>query len=196
MPTMQVGRKAGRQGKTSPVTSSSDSSDESPEESSESSEDEEMDSDADEPGTGSESEIVKRPDSPSNKLVAALEVLTLPSLRMQKTGQLPFLLRNLRRGFADRCLLLGMPTKASVHSDKPLEVHLVFRLQTSGVVVDDAGGYSDEYKTRMTSWNCPLCDLHGAFGTQAMLQRHIEWDHFEIKTKWIYDNEVGIYLSR
>src|ERR1700683_3453206 len=115
MPAMQVRRKVGIQGRTSPVDSSSDSSEESSEEPSESSEDEEMDSNADHPETESESEAVDRPTSPSNDLIAALEVLTLPSLRMQKTGQLPFLLRNLRRGFAGRCHQLGIPTKPSIH---------------------------------------------------------------------------------
>jgi hypothetical protein len=193
MPVMQVRRKVGIQGRISPVVSSSDSSEESSEESSESSEDEEMDSNADQPNTESEGEAVERPASPSNNLIAALEVLTLPSLRMQKTGQLPFLLRNLRRGFADRCHRLSLPTKPSTHLKEPLEVQLTFRLQTGEMVFADSEDHSDEYKTRMSSWNCPLCDLHGTFGTQAMLQKHIEWDHSEIKTRWTHDNVVSTY---
>ena len=194
MPTMQTGRKAGKYGKTLSVSSSSDSSEESSEDASESSEDKEMDSAAEGPDTGSDDEAIKRPTSPSNNLIAALEVFILPSLRMQKTGQLPFLLRNLRRGFADRCLLLGLSTKPTVCSDELLEVQLIFRLQTNSLVSEDAEGFSDEYKTRMTSWNCPLCDLHGGFGVQAMLQKHIEWDHSEIETRWMHDNEVSTPL--
>jgi len=190
---MQVGRKAGRQDQASRVSSSSDSSEESPEESSEPSEDEEMSSGESE--SESDGEVAQRPASPSNNLVAALEALTLSSLRMQKTGQLPFLLRNMRRGFVHRCRLLDVPTKSSIHSDEPLQVQLLFRLQTNVLVFEGAEDYSDEYTTHMTSWNCPLCDLHGRFGTQAMLQKHIEWDHSEIKTKWLHNNRVGIRLS-
>jgi hypothetical protein len=195
IPTIQTGRKAGKYGKTSPVSSSSDSTEESSEDASESSEDKEMDSAAEGPDTGSEGEAIERPTSPSNNLIAALEVFVLPSLRMQKTGQLPFLLRNLRRGFADRCLLLGLSTKPTVSSDGLLEVHLIFRLQTNSLVSEDAESFSDEYKTRMTSWNCPLCDLHSGFGTQAMLQKHIEWDHSEIGTRWMHDDEVSTPLA-
>lgn len=182
---MQFGRKAGKQRKS---IYSSDSSEASSEESSDSSEDE--DSDADEP-SGSDDDVVKRPASPSNNLVSALEGFTLSSLRMQKTGQLPFLLRNLRRGFTDRCQLLGIPVEPAVHSDKPLEIHLTFRLQTRSVVSEDAT-YSDEYQTRMTSWTCPLCDLHGKFKNHSMLQKHIEWDHSEINMRWAYDEVVSI----
>jgi hypothetical protein len=185
LPTMQIGRKAGRQGQVSRLSSSSDSSEESPEESSEPSEDEEMSSESD-------AEVAQRPASPSNNLVAALEALTLSSLRMQKTGQLPFLLRNIRRGFVDLCRLLDVPTKSSIHSDELLEVQLSFRLQTNIPVFEGTDDYSDVYTTRMTSWNCPLCDFHGCFGTQAMLQKHMEWDHSEIKTKWLHHSRVCI----
>jgi hypothetical protein len=154
-----------------------------------------VDSDTDSDGidTESEDEAVERPASPSNNLIAALEVLTLTSLRMQKTVQLPFLLRNLRRGFADRCHRLGVRTKPSIHLNEPLKVELIFRLQTGEMVFIDAEDYLDEYRTHMNSWNCPLCDLHGAFGTQAMLQKHIEWDHSEIKTRWTHDSRVSAH---
>jgi len=190
--TMQVGRKAGRENGASSGSSSSDSNEETPEESNESSEDE-MSSDAHEPDTESEGEVSQRPASPSNNLVAALEVHALSSLRMQKTRQLPFLLRNMRRGFANRCIQLGVPTKKNIYPNESLKIQLIFRLQTG--VFEDAEDYSDEYITRMTSWNCPLCDLHGRFGTQAMLQKHIEWDHSEIKARWLHDSRVSIQLS-
>ena len=140
--------------------------------------------------TGLEDEAVEAPASPADKLIVALESLMLPSLRMQQAGHLPFLLRNLRPGFADRCRLLGMPTKSATHSDEPLEVRLIFRLQTSETVYHEDGGFSDVYRTHMTSWNCPFCDLHGSLGTQIMLQKHIEWDHSEIKTRWTHDKRV------
>ena len=51
----------------------------------------------------------KDPKVPSHQLVAAVESLTLSSIRMQKTSQLPFLLRNLRHGFLLRCRRLQVP---------------------------------------------------------------------------------------
>ena len=141
--------------------------------------------------SGSEGGIVECSSSPSNKLIAALEFLMLPSLRMQKTGQLPFLLRNLRRAFVYRCRLLGISTKPTAFSDEPLKIWLIFRLQTNGAVLEGPQGYSDEHRTCMTSWSCPLCDLHGRFETQAMLQKHIEWDHSAVGTRWMHDNEVS-----
>ena len=191
--TMQTGRKAGPQGKTSRA-SSTDSSEDSSEESSESSSDEEIGSDVVEPETGSEGEAVQRSASPSNNLIAALEALVLPSLRMQETGQLPFLLRNLRRGFVDRCFTLGVPTKQAVTPKSPLNVRVIFRLLAPNAVVADDESYSDEYQIRMGSWSCPVCSLHGDFGTQTLLQKHIEWDHPEIKSRWAHDNRVRTFF--
>jgi len=141
--------------------------------------------------SGSDGGIVECSSSPSNNLISALEFLVLPSLRMQKTGQLPFLLRNLRRTFVYRCRLLGISTKPTAFSDESLKIWLIFRLQTNGAVLEGPQGYSDEHQTCMTSWSCPLCDLHGRFETQVMLQKHIEWDHSEVGTRWMHDNEVS-----
>ncbi|KIM85681.1 hypothetical protein PILCRDRAFT_341271 [Piloderma croceum F 1598] len=69
--------------------------------------------------------------------------------------------------FTNRCLLLGIPIISSIHSDASSEVQLTFRLQTCRGTSEDPEDYSDEYITRTTSWNCPLCDLHGRFGTQS-----------------------------
>jgi hypothetical protein len=140
---------------------------------------------------GWEDKAVERPASPSSDMVAALGQLMLPSLRMQQTGQLPFLQRNLRRGFANRCFMLGVCTQLAKKDGKPLRILLTFRLQTSG----DDEAYRDEYQTRMTSWRCPLCDLHGGFAIQGMLLKHIEWDHSEVKTRWTYDNIVSSHWS-
>ncbi|KAF8958613.1 hypothetical protein BDZ97DRAFT_1761981 [Flammula alnicola] len=43
-----------------------------------------------------------RRERPPDSLIEALEALTLGPIRMQATGQLPFLLRNLRKGFIQR----------------------------------------------------------------------------------------------
>ena len=141
--------------------------------------------------SGSEGGIVECSSSPSNNLITALEFLMLPSLQMQKTGQLPFLLRNLRRAFVYRCRLLGISTKPNAFSNEPLKIWLIFRLRTNVAVLEGPQGYSDEHQTCMTSWSCPLCDLHGCFETQVMLQKHIKWDHSEVRTKWMHDNEVS-----
>lgn len=125
-------------------------------------------------------EHVQRPSSPSTSLVSALEVITLASLRMQKTGQLPFLLRNLRRGFQHRCSLVD--AKSTGRHDESAELLFTFRLIKRGSSSENE--FSDEYSTRMNSWNCPLCDLHGQFKNIFMLKKHLEWDHFEVRTDW------------
>lgn len=125
---------------------------------------------------------------PSDELVSAIEWLTLSSVRMQKTRQLPFLLRNLRTGFRDRCRRLGIPT------DHPSEdvnlVVLFFRLDFEGNV-DQA----QSYKATCQEWVCPFCELQGVFDTREMLSCHLDWDHVEVKTTWTELNGATVRIS-
>lgn len=188
-----MGRKAGKQSRPIRVDRNRDTSEDSSEQTSDLSEDEQIDSDVDGPSTESDSQDIfsERPPSPSNDLVTSLEALTLSPLRMQQTRQLPFLLRNLRRGFKIRCHQVGVATTPTLEFDNSVEVGLTFRLLKSSGDVE----YSDEYNTHTTPWNCPLCDLHGRFNTQDMLQRHLDWDHSEIKTVWNYEHEVSLMVA-
>ena len=108
---------------------------------------------------------------PDEQLITALESFTLSTIRMQKTHQLPFLLRNVREGFLSRCRTLGVP----IYSDDNRRLSLCVRY-------DSVGGLT--YKTDISKWLCPLCDIHGTFRTREMLSCHLQWDHGEIFYEW------------
>ena len=116
---------------------------------------------------------------PPDELLTALESLTLSTIRMQKTHQLPFLLRNMREGFLSRCRALGVP----IYSDN--------RQLSLCVRYDYVAGLT--YKTDISKWLCPLCELHGTFRTREMLACHLQWDHAEVFSEWgqMDDTEVS-----
>jgi hypothetical protein len=112
----------------------------------------------------------------SDGFMDALQRLSLSTLRMQhsRPRTLPFLLRNLRRGFKKVCNRLGIPTTSTVP------------FPPNGVKV--LLGYSKEeriFTVMMTrSWLCPLCELHGIFETPDMLKKHLQWDHSSVRVRW------------
>jgi hypothetical protein len=108
---------------------------------------------------------------PSDQLVAAVEALTLSSIRMQKTSQLPFLLRNLRHGFLLRCRRLQVPVYNDGR-DVSFSVHYSY--------LDDAVYQVDG----LSAWLCPLCNLLGTLKTREMLDCHLRWDHLEVYFEW------------
>ena len=116
---------------------------------------------------------------PPDELITALEPLTLSTIRMQKTKQLPFLLRNVREGFLSRCRALGVP----IYSDN--------RQLSLCVRYDYVAGLT--YETDISKWLCPLCELHGTFRTREMLACHLQWDHAEVFSEWgqMDDTEVS-----
>jgi hypothetical protein len=121
---------------------------------------------------------------PSDQLVAAVEALTLSSIRMQKTSQLPFLLRNLRHGFLLRCRRLQVP----VYSDgRDLSFSVHYNHLDDGVYQVDG----------LSAWHCPLCDLLGTIKTREMLNCHLRWDHPEVFFEWedIYRTSVRDVVS-
>ncbi|KDR68380.1 hypothetical protein GALMADRAFT_161032 [Galerina marginata CBS 339.88] len=107
---------------------------------------------------------------PSDELIAAVEALTLSAIRMQKTSCLPFLLRNLRKGFLKRCSRLLVPIYPI---DQEIELHVHY---------ESAGGAV--YQTEVSDWQCPLCDLLGILPTREMLDCHLRWDHPEVYCEW------------
>ena len=116
---------------------------------------------------------------PPDELITALESFTLSTIRMQKTHQLPFLLRNVREGFLSRCRTLGVP----IYSDN--------RRLSLCVRYDYVAGLT--YKTDISKWLCPLCEIHGTFRTREMLACHLQWDHAEVFSEWgqMGDTEVS-----
>ena len=118
-------------------------------------------------------------EQPPDELITALESFTLSTIRMQKTHQLPFLLRNVREGFLSRCRALGVP----IYNDN--------RQLSLSVRYDYVAGLT--YKTDISKWLCPLCELHGTFRTREMLACHLHWDHAEVFSEWgqMDDTEVS-----
>jgi hypothetical protein len=126
------------------------------------------------------------PLSPPEELMIALEALTIASLHMQKARRLPFLLRELRRGFERRCQLVGVPT---AEERGPISASVVYKLRVNDDGVEFGGLGPTKvadliHKARMAAWHCPLCELHGEFKTRQMLQKHLTWDHDEVDTMW------------
>jgi hypothetical protein len=116
-------------------------------------------------------------EEPSEEIIAAIETLSLSSLRLQATKRLPFLMRTLRRGFEDRCRLAGVRT---ARRGPPRGItKVVFRR-----------GEWHEYVGKMSAWKCPVCELHGEFANREMLGRHLDWDHEEVRVGWEEVDEV------
>jgi hypothetical protein len=116
--------------------------------------------------------------APPNEILDALESLSLSSIRLQATRRLPFLLRTLRRGFAQRCALVGVVTTPKKPSNV---VKVVFRRSKKRA-----------YVGQMASWKCPVCYLHTRFANRAMLEKHLEWDHSEVDVLWEEVDEVSL----
>lgn len=122
--------------------------------------------------------VVDPQTEPPTDLIAAVEELTLSAIRMQKTKQLPFLLRNLRQGFLKRCQKLQVP----VFTDgRKVNLELVYEYVAGA-----------RYQTRIDAWCCPLCDLLGTVKTQEMLECHLRWDHAEVFCEWQKKEETEV----
>lgn len=133
-------------------------------------------------------------DEDEDSLAQALDALTLAPSRLQQFKRLPFLLRNVRRGFGRRCKRAGIATQPKDTPAAPVGV--VYRYDW-----DAAGGADGEFDTEsehtfeewkggMAEWTCPLCQLHGHFATREMLEFHLRRDHSETRPKWTKRHEV------
>jgi hypothetical protein len=113
---------------------------------------------------------------PSVDILAAIRQLSYHTLRLQLTHRLPFLRRNLKKGFLGRCAMNGVRTRSKGKTND--EVVFVYRLSPNG------NDPPDEYEARMRGWLCPLCELHGHFPGREMLEKHLQWDHKEVGLVW------------
>lgn len=104
-------------------------------------------------------------------LVAALAQIALPSIRQHETRCLPFLLRNLRRGFVARCEDLNLDTRA--REEKDLRIQVKFQ-HTNNM----------QYEVTLRDWGCPVCTLMGKLPNQLLLSKHLTWDHPELYVEW------------
>ncbi|KAL6303314.1 hypothetical protein BKA93DRAFT_789129 [Sparassis latifolia] len=121
------------------------------------------------------------------ELMAALNALTLPTVRLREYRRLPFLVRNLRRGFRHRCRLAGVQTQPVQPPPAPINVSYIYRPdndETSEVPDGERVDNDEERVGKMYQWECPLCQLHGQFNTRNMLTFHLGRDHDEVKFTW------------
>lgn len=113
---------------------------------------------------------------------------------MLNTQQLPFLLRNLRRGLVKRYHQVGVPTENHPDTSALFGARVTFRLMSSGSISDeDDEMYLAEHSFCMTSWSCPMCEFHGEFNNKVMLQYHMDWDHPEVNAEWSQLETVGFH---
>ncbi|TFK86659.1 hypothetical protein K466DRAFT_587037 [Polyporus arcularius HHB13444] len=122
------------------------------------------------------------------ELYRALDALTLSEARMQKRKRLPFLLKNLWKGFMYQCQRHGVRTSPPNAPRGAVKVVFKYYLEAN-----DSGASSDsssdarEYQTyvgSMADWRCPMCELHKPFPTREMLIFHLSRDHTEVKVSW------------
>ncbi|KIK41670.1 hypothetical protein CY34DRAFT_193961 [Suillus luteus UH-Slu-Lm8-n1] len=140
------------------------------------------------PKSSSESDVAEMDDAPtempSDTLIEALEHISLTTIRLAKFHRLPFMLRNLRKGFLSRCKSLGIDPSRRIPPSKPITVIYTCVAQ----IAEDRYSEQQETRTTMTDWRCPLCELHGIFPAQQILQVHLQRDHPGVGFRWDMDN--------
>ncbi|KZP25704.1 hypothetical protein FIBSPDRAFT_1041305 [Athelia psychrophila] len=110
----------------------------------------------------------------------------MPEIHRQKSRRLPFLARNVRRGFALVCHELGVPIE-KLPGESSTKLHVIMRsIPIASGSISEEGGSANRIIQRysLPFLQCPLCHLHKKFANSIMLRRHIEWDHPDIGTKW------------
>ncbi|KAJ7209505.1 hypothetical protein GGX14DRAFT_566020 [Mycena pura] len=112
------------------------------------------------------------PSRPPQEIVAAVERSVASVFCMQKLHRLPFLKRNVQRGFLRYCRARGVPTESDSCFSS---TSVVFRL---------ADGVLPSYETFIISYECPLCHLHRPFPTKEVLQTHLNEGHPDVFTVW------------
>ncbi|THH15249.1 hypothetical protein EW146_g5194 [Bondarzewia mesenterica] len=129
-----------------------------------------------------ELEVPSRPNSPTEKLRNDLETLTLSESLMKATDKLPFLRRNVRRGFRRFCSTNGVSTGPPAPPRKP--VVIIYRTAHDGDGASGHEGDEDDYEAEMDDWCCPICETFGRFSNQEMLKKHLELFHEETRVQW------------
>ncbi|KAI4521470.1 hypothetical protein K525DRAFT_201143 [Schizophyllum commune Loenen D] len=109
---------------------------------------------------------------PSEKLLEALQRLSLTIRRPTQSNSLPFLRRCVRRGFLLTCKKRGVALSDGKPTNTESETVYEYVIQ-NGV----------EYQARrlVRGYECPLCDLHGNFPSKVVYEKHLQWDHVGVK---------------
>ncbi|KAI0765307.1 hypothetical protein C8Q74DRAFT_1458431 [Fomes fomentarius] len=140
---------------------------------------------------GSPEDVISLLDSSDediDELRVAFNALTFTQFRQRQYRKLPFLLRNLKKGFQARCRQAGV--RIHPRNDPRGTVKVVYRYSLDrGSHSDsssDGGGAYQTFMGSMSDWRCPLCELHKPFNRREMLVFHLDRDHAEVKTKWTH----------
>lgn len=110
---------------------------------------------------------VKMQEPPPAELLAALD-------SMFHLVPVPFLRRNLGRGFLLRCAERRVRTRPPPGQDSHPTIDVIYiyhALET---------GKRSMHSTVMHRWYCPLCDWHKPFPVRDMLLHHLSRDHDEV----------------
>jgi hypothetical protein len=110
--------------------------------------------------------------TPPEEIIAAIEGLALSAACMQELHRLPFLKRNVRRGFLNYCRARGVPIESE---NTCPSITVVFKLMDSEL---------PPYEASISCYECPLCQLHLPFQTREMFQTHLDLAHAEVMTAW------------
>lgn len=106
------------------------------------------------------------------------------SATLKKHKRLPFLCRNVRRGFLYTCRSARIPTHPKTRPVTPMDVAYQYPTRQNAIVFQDLPTKWEETLAKTEDWKCPLCDIHGVFGTVRMLQFHVQSDHPEVEAQW------------
>ncbi|KAF7321341.1 SMC hinge domain-containing protein [Mycena kentingensis (nom. inval.)] len=124
-------------------------------------------------------QVIEIRETPPPSPIPALNILDAvatevePLIVTEYAGRIPFLLRNLRRGFKIYCRKRGLPIKAKSLSQPRLD--LTFRVADSN---------EQPFIKTASAYQCPFCVLHSPFPTREMLQVHLEEGHTDIGAAW------------
>ena len=120
---------------------------------------------------------------PLQTLLDKLELHSSSVVRLHKMRRLPFLRRNLQRGFQLHCCKVGVDVKP-----QPLprtSVSVIYScLIPDSTSSHPEGSRTATAKSSMKDWLCPLCDLHKKFANSRMLDKHLTWDHPNVEMLW------------
>ena len=116
--------------------------------------------------------------------------------RASSSRALPFLVRNLRKGFLSACARNGVRTHPRSNPKRPVRILLRYPIHT--FISQDERGSDDEDMEEhdggeLREWRCPVCDLLGEMSTRDMLVYHMSRDHDEVNTEWVEEVSVATH---
>ena len=106
---------------------------------------------------------------------------------MKEYKRLPFLMRNVRRGFELKCRAAGIRTDPKERPSARVEVLYRYCLDDDNdsdtPSEDDDERFEDKLGS-MSQWLCPICQIHGEFNTREMLSFHLADSHRDVQVSW------------